>query len=115
MVHSWVCLQAKVDFYANQKQLDSLLESGSSKNAPEVIASSLAAIGGGGNVYAQSFSVAEKQLDESKKQTKNLEKIAESTEVLASREAKVDELLMRWNWNYKNTIMKRPLKCLKQD
>ena len=90
-----MCLQAKVDFYANQKQLDSLLESSNSKNAPEVIASSLAAIGGGGNVYAPSFSVAEKQLDESKKQTKNLEKIAESTEVLASREAKGDELLMR--------------------
>ena len=51
-------LQAKVDFYANQKQLDSLFESSSSKNAPEVIASSLAAIGGGGNVYAPSFSVA---------------------------------------------------------
>lgn len=88
-------LQAKVDFYANQKQLDSLLENSKDKKSETVIASSLAAIGGGGNVYAPSFSVAEKQLDESKKQTKNLEKIAESTEVLASREAKGDELLMR--------------------
>ena len=89
-------LQAKVDFYANQKQLDSLLENKKrGGNTPQVIASSLAAIGGGGNVYAPSFSVAEKQLDESKKQTKNLERIAESTEVIASREAKGDELLMR--------------------
>ena len=89
-------LQAKVDFYANQKQLDSLLENKKrGGNTPQVIASSLAAIGGGGNVYAPSFSVAEKQLDESKKQTKSLEKIVESTEVLASREAKGDELLMR--------------------
>lgn len=66
---------AKTEFYVNQRQLDSLLDSGQKNGGPNVIASSLAAIGAGGNVYAQSFSVAEKQLDESKKHTKALTKL----------------------------------------
>ena len=57
--------------------------------------SSLAAIGAGGNVYAQSFSVAEKQLDESKKHTKSLDKIAENAEILTQKQMGNGNLLMR--------------------
>lgn len=62
---------------------------------PNVIASSLAAIGAGGNVYAQSFSVAEKQLDESKKHTKSLDKIAENAEILTQKQMGNGNLLVR--------------------
>lgn len=86
---------AKTEFYANQRQLDSLLDSGQKNGGPNVIASSLAAIGAGGNVYAQSFSVAEKQLDESKKHTKSLDKIAENAEILTQKQMGNGNLLMR--------------------
>lgn len=86
---------AKTEFYANQRQLDSLLNGGQKNGAPNVIASSLAAIGAGGNVYAQSFSVAEKQLDESKKHTKSLDKIAENAEILTQKQMGNGNLLMR--------------------
>lgn len=40
-------------------------------------------------------STAEKQLDESKKQSKTLDKIAESTEIMTSKESGGDDLIMR--------------------
>ena len=72
-----------------------MLDGGQKNGAPNVIASSLAAIGAGGNVYAQSFSVAEKQLDESKKHTKSLDKIAENAEILTQKQMGNGNLLMR--------------------
>ncbi len=86
--------QAIIDYYANQKELNSLIDSKDSiKKTPQVIATSLASIGGGGNVYKNTFSLAEKQLTESKKQTDYLKDIAENTE--SALEAQDDSIIMQ--------------------
>lgn len=83
--------QSKIDFYDKQKQIDDLTKNTSSGKSSNVIATSLGAIGGGGNVYS-STSIAEKQLNAAKIQQQTLEKIEAGIQDLVDKD---DSALMQ--------------------